>query len=297
MADLVRGVAANEAAIAGVDHCIIGVDDLEAARTAYEALGFTMTPRGRHIGWSTANYCIMFARDYIELLGIVEPDGYNAGLDTILAEQGEGLLKLALRSDDAARTHGFFDGLGLVAEPVKELARELEAPEGTVLPEFRLTHPKPAATPGLASFVCQHLTPQMVWRPQWCEHRNTATGVRSYAILADDPAVLAEGWVRIFGAGAVSRAGAWLSVETGTARLDFLPWDELPTVFSGVEFARPQSGQILGMTINVTDLVETAVCLAEAGAACMRTDEGMTVLPESACGLAISFIQDGWPGR
>ena len=293
MVELVHSAAMIEAAITGVDHSIIGVADLEAARAAYQAMGFTMTPRGRHIGWSTANYCIMFERDYIELLGIVEPDGYSAGLDAILAEKGEGLLKLALRSKDAARTHEFFKNRSLITEPVKELARKLEAPEGTVLPEFRLVHPKPAATPGLASFVCQHLTPKMVWRPQWYQHRNTATRVRSYAILADDPSALAEGWVRIFGVGAVSRDGAWLSVETGAARLDFLPWDELPAAFSDVEFARPQAGRILGMTISVTDLVETAVCLAEAEAACMRTDEGITVLPESARGLAISFVQEG----
>jgi len=291
MVELVHSAAMIEAAITGVDHSIVGVVDLEAARAAYQALGFTITPRGRHIGWSTANYCIMFERDYVELLGVVEPGGDNAGLDDILAEQGEGLLKLALRSKDAARTYEFFENQSLITEPVKELARELEAPEGTVLPEFRLIQPKPAATPGLASFACQHLTPRMVWRPQWYHHRNTATGVRSYAILADNPSALAKGWVRIFGAGAVSRDGAWLSVETGTARLDFLPWDELPAAFADVEFARPRQGSILGMTINVIDLVETAVCLAEGAAACMRTDEGMTVLPESACGLAISFVQ------
>ncbi|MCK4868821.1 MAG: VOC family protein [Alphaproteobacteria bacterium] len=292
MADSVQDATTNEAAIAGVDHSIVGVADLEAARTAYEAMGFTMTPRGRHIGWSTANYCIMFERDYIELLGIVDPDGYAAGLDTILAEHGEGLLKLAMRSEDATRSHDFFESHALITEPVKELARELEAPEGTVLPEFRLVHPKPEATPGLAGFICQHLTPEMVWRPQWLQHRNTATGMRSYAILADDPALLAAGWVRLFGAGAVSRDGGWLSVKTGTARLDFLPWDELPSAFADVEFDHPQAGNILGMTIGVTDLVETAVCLAEAGAACMRTDKGMTVMPESACGVAISFVQE-----
>ena len=293
MADQADSVAMKTAAIAGVDHSIVGVAGLEAARAAYEALGFTTTPRGRHIGWATANYCIMFERDYVELLGIVEPGGYSAGLDAILDEQGEGLLKLAFRSTDAARTHAFFDGHGLAGDEVRELARELEAPEGTLLPEFRLVHPKPAATPGLASFMCQHLTPDIVWQPQWLRHRNTATGVRSYAILADNPAALAEGWVRIFGADAVRRDGAWLCVETGTARLDFLPWGELPTAFADVEFARPRDGSILGMTVTVTDLVETAVCLAEAEAHCMRTDEGMTVLPESACGLAISFVQEG----
>lgn len=293
MADQADSLAMQAAAIAGVDHSILGVADLEAARAAYQALGFTITPRGRHIGWATANYCIMFERDYIELLGIVEPGGYSAGLDAILEDQGEGLLKLALRSEDASRSHAFLAGHGLAAEPVKELARELELPEGTVLPQFRLVHPTAPATPGLASFICQHLTPDMVWQKQWTRHRNTATGVRSYAILADDPSALAEGWVRLFGAEAVRRDGPWLCVETGTARLDFLPWGELPAAFAGVEFARPQAGRILGMTVTVADLVEAAVCLAEAGVACMRTDEGLTVLPESACGAAVAFVQEG----
>ncbi|MDH5409888.1 MAG: VOC family protein [Alphaproteobacteria bacterium] len=292
MDDLAESAIDTASAIAGVDHCIVGVSDLEAARAAYEAMGFTMTPRGRHIGWSTANYCIMFERDYIELLGIVEPEGYSAGLDEILASRGEGLLKLAFRSEDAARTHEFFDSRGLIDEPVKELARELEAPGGTVLPEFRLVHPRTEATPGLASFICQHLTPAMVWRPEWCKHRNTAIGVRSYGILADDPSALAEGWVRIFGAGAVRRDGGRLSVETGTARLDFLSREELAAAFCCVEFSNRKDGDILGMKVGVTDLVEVAVCCAEAGVACIRTDEGLTVLPESACGLAISFVQE-----
>jgi hypothetical protein len=293
MADAVQGSATNAAAISGVDHSIVGVADLEVARATYRAMGFTITARGRHIGWSTANYCIMFERDYVELLGIVDPGGYSAGLDAVLAERGQGLLKLALRSEDADRTHDFLERQSLANEPVRELARELELPEGTVLPEFRLVHPRPGATPGLDSFVCQHLTPEIVWRPQWCRHRNTARRVRAYSILADDPSALTEGWVRLFGAGAVSRRGGRLSVETGTARLDFLRWDDLPTAFAGAGLRRPVEGAIFGMTVEVEDLVEVAVCLAEAGAACMRTDEGMTVFPESACGVAISFTAAG----
>ena len=55
--------------IAGIDHVIVGVRDLEHARMGWTRLGFTLTPRGRHLGQGTANYCIMFARDYLELLG------------------------------------------------------------------------------------------------------------------------------------------------------------------------------------------------------------------------------------
>ena len=69
----------------GIDHVLIGVRDLEAARAQYARLGFNSTPRGRHVGWGTANYCIMFERDYLELLGIVDPAQFTNQLDRFLA--------------------------------------------------------------------------------------------------------------------------------------------------------------------------------------------------------------------
>ncbi len=61
----------------GFDHAIVGVGDLEAARLSWQRLGFTTCPRGKHIGWGTANYCIMFADDYLELLGIVDASQFT----------------------------------------------------------------------------------------------------------------------------------------------------------------------------------------------------------------------------
>lgn len=56
--------APGASAIAGLDHALVGVRDLEAARASWGKLGLKITPRGRHIGWGTANYCIMFERGY-----------------------------------------------------------------------------------------------------------------------------------------------------------------------------------------------------------------------------------------
>ena len=291
MADPAATVGRSKAAISGVDHCVLGVHDLEAARARYARLGFTLTPRGRHIGWATANYCIMFPGDYIELLGIAEPGAYSAGLDGILAERGEGILKLALGSGDAAATHEFFAADGLAPEPVTELARELEAPEGTVLPRFRLVHPEAAATPGLPAFVCQHMTAGLLRRPEWCVHRNSATGIASYAILADEPAALTDGWTRIFGAGAVAPGGGRLSVGTGTARLDFMTRDVLAREFDGIEVGAAAAGTIAAMTVAVADLVAVATCLAEAGVGCVRTDAALVVPSQDACGAVVAFSQ------
>ncbi|MGA8399920.1 MAG: VOC family protein, partial [Stellaceae bacterium] len=88
--------------IAGIDHIIVGARDLEGARRDWARLGFTLTPRGRHIGQGTANYCIMFPRDYLELLGLVQRDEHAHRLEAFLAQR-EGAMSVAFAPErDAA---------------------------------------------------------------------------------------------------------------------------------------------------------------------------------------------------
>ena len=81
--------------LTGIDHLIVGVRDLEAARASFARLGFSTTPRGRHQGWGTANYCIMLERDYLELLGIIDPSKFTNRLDERLARAGETIVRLS----------------------------------------------------------------------------------------------------------------------------------------------------------------------------------------------------------
>src|SRR6185295_5522961 len=94
-------VAVMPRAITGIDHAIVGVRRLDGAAETWRRLGFTLSPRGRHYGWGTANYCIMFADECVELLGIVDPAGFTNSLDRCLSVR-EGLLGLAFATDDAA---------------------------------------------------------------------------------------------------------------------------------------------------------------------------------------------------
>src|SRR5579883_3194679 len=73
--------------IAGIDHVIVGVRALEGARARWMRLGFTPTPRGRHLGQGTANYCVMFAADYIELLCLADPADTGQPLASFLARR------------------------------------------------------------------------------------------------------------------------------------------------------------------------------------------------------------------
>ncbi len=109
------------APISGIDHLLVGVRDLEAARERYRRLGFTCTPRGSHIGWGTANYCIMFPDDYVELVGVVDPAKETNGLDAFL-ERREGLKGVAFASDEADGGYAALHAVGIAAASPRDLA-------------------------------------------------------------------------------------------------------------------------------------------------------------------------------
>src|SRR6188472_3287866 len=120
--------------IAGIDHVIVGVSDLERARLGWSRLGFTLSPRGRHIGQGTANYCIMFPDDYVELLGIVDPNDLVQRLDAFLA-QSEGLMATAFAPDGTPEeARSALQRLQLHPSEPRPLGRRLELPEGAIEP-------------------------------------------------------------------------------------------------------------------------------------------------------------------
>ncbi|MGH6918995.1 MAG: VOC family protein, partial [Geminicoccaceae bacterium] len=101
--------------IVGIDHAVVGVRDLEHARSGYERLGFRLTPRGHHVGRGTADHCAMFATDHVELLGLVDPAKPTHNLDRFL-EQREGMMALALHSIDADATRSAWQEAGLASD-------------------------------------------------------------------------------------------------------------------------------------------------------------------------------------
>src|SRR5436305_6419355 len=204
--------------IAGIDYVIIGVRDLERARMGWTRLGFTLTPRGRHLAQETANNCIIFARDYLELLGFVARDDYAHRLETFLRHR-EGALSVAFRpagsAEDAAAA---LSALGLHPPQPRALGRQLELPEGTVVPRFSLLTLPPEETPGLDCFLCGHLTPELVRRPEWLAHPNGVTGLRSIHILVQETATSFPADDRLLSMHVVTTTDAHTSVPAGPSR-------------------------------------------------------------------------------
>lgn len=278
--------------VCGIDHTLVGVGDLETARAGWLRLGFTITPRGRHIGWGTANYCIMFPRDYIELLGIVDPTQFSNDLDKFLAKR-EGLLGLAFATKDAEAAVGRLKATGIAAEGPRELVRLLEMPDGNQHPEFRLVSLPEAATPGISAFVCQHLSPKLVWQPGWSQHPNGATGLASLTAVVEDPAAVAIPYGELFGFDKVRVRDGFVTVETGTCDLHFTDAGNLSRLHPGLtSYPRHDAPWLAAMRVTVSDPSSTARYLAQVRLPFYHAESGaMTVAPSETNGVILEFAQ------
>ena len=151
--------------------------DLDAAAARFSELGFTLTPRGHHsIG--SQNHCIMLGSTYLELLA---PMGTHPWLEHYrqFLRGGDGLAAVALQSDDADVAYQALREHGVAATRPMDLSRPVK---GGVA-RFRLVQIE--GVPNV--FVCQHQTPELVWRREWQRHANGAGELIGVALAAKAP--------------------------------------------------------------------------------------------------------------
>ncbi len=286
-----RLMAERKPPIAGLDHVLVGVRDLEQAREIWTRLGFTLTPRGRHIGWGTANYCIMFDRDYIELLGIIDPAQFTNNLDRFLAKR-EGLLGLAFATDDAARSARTLRARGIEVEGPKNLSRILELPTGEVEPAFELVHLKPEDSPGFNAFLCHHRTPDVVWQSQWVEHPNTAVGIGSVHVVVKDPKTILAAYHRLLDRDIEVPVGETFTFfDVGGCSI-YLSAPRPRSASDQTSERLPTPPYIEGLTLLTADLESLQARLIASGTAFDRTDGDNLEVPYfEANGVRLHFTR------
>ena len=170
--------------VRGIDHAVILVRDLDRARDTYARMGFTLTPRGYH-SLGSQNHCIMFGRDYLELMALpaAPPAAFQYFADFLIRAEGVGALALA--TEDAAAAYAEVIRAGIAAEAPLALSRPVE---NLGEARFTLVQLPPAETPGFRTFLCQHHTREIVWRPEYQRHANGVGGINSVSIATPDPA-------------------------------------------------------------------------------------------------------------
>jgi len=277
-------------AVTGLDHVVVMVDGIDAAEAAYRKLGFQVQPRGFHKKLGTANHLMIFDTDYFEILGIVEDTEFNAERREWLKDGG-GLANVALATEGADVAFEAFKAAGLNPDAPLFFDRAVEVAGKTELAKFRTVRIPKTNMPVVGFFVCEHLTPEFVYRPEWAAHPNGARGILGVTVVAEQPAKWIPELEKYFGSDSAKREGDGLVVDTGTQPIRYMTPKDYAVRYPGITPVRPGDHPAL-LTIRVESLAACEALLKKNGVNFLKPDSGRLVVPPSeAAHLTLEFSE------
>src|SRR6476620_7565919 len=277
-------------AVKGLDHVVVMVDGIDVAQRQYERLGFQVQPRGFHRKLGTANHLMIFEKDYFEILGIVEDTEFNAERRDWLKDGG-GLANVALATDGADLAFDAFKAAGLNPDAPLFFDRAVEVAGKTEHAQFRTVRIPKTNMPVVGFFVCEHLTPQFVYRSEWAQHPNGARGILGVTVIAEQPAKWTGELEKYFGKGAVKREVASIVAATGTQPIRYLTRQDYLARYPGITPVRPGDHPAL-LSLRVDSLASCEALLRRNGVEILKPDASRLLVPPSeAAHLTIEFVQ------
>ncbi|MCS6876721.1 MAG: VOC family protein [Geminicoccaceae bacterium] len=278
--------------IAGdLDHAVFLVRDLDEAERAAVRLGFRPTPRGEHSpAMGTANATIVFPdrRTYVELLGIVRPTSANS-VQRARLERGGGLFGLAFKGRDARADAEELARLGVADGAAIDFSRPVALESGSREARFTVARARPEATPGAWCFVCQHHTPELVWREDFLEHPNGALALIEIVGVASDPGAIEPAWRRLFGE-RVQKAEGGFRVRSATAPITFLSPEALAERLG--ELAQRVAGdepRLVAASLALREATAAEAWWSHQGVRVNRGPHGYLVAPSEGFGAVVEF--------
>jgi Glyoxalase-like domain len=275
--------------IQGIDHVVLVVRDLDGARGTFARMGFTVTPRGDHT-LGSKNHCVMFGHDYIELLtSPAENPHPSRQYYTEFSRGGDGLAGIALKSADAKGAYTELLWAGFQPGDTLEFSRPVALPGGTREARFRIVQPRAGSTPGGRVFVCEHLTRELVWRPEYQRHANGATGLAAIAIVCNDVAKTAQTYERLFDSRAKPIAEGLL-VETADTPIAFVTAQSLAKRLPDLWISARPAPLFAALFVRVADRDAAERALKAGGLEPARMPDGSVALgADAAHGVALVF--------
>jgi hypothetical protein len=239
-----------------LDHLVLDVHaDMDAAAALYRQLGFTLTERGHHT-LGSINHLAMFGTDYLELLGWPETGTSR----TELLSFPRGLNGLVFKTDDADATFAHLQAAGLAADPPRAFSRPVAIGGETRDAKFRTVHVAADKARLGRIYFCEHLTPELVWRPEWQLHPNGATSIDAVVVASADPDAMAALFRVMFGDTARRLEDGRLVLSVGRPRLEILPAATL-----GPDGAKPAGRADFMATLRLAGREGAAIAAADAG--------------------------------
>lgn len=197
-------------------------------------------------------------------------------------------------ADAPEAVHRQLAGLALHPAEPRPLARRIELPEGEATPRFSLIALPPEETPGLDCFLCGHLTPELMRRPEWLVHANGTVALKGIDVLVERTAPLIPAYDRLFGLPQVTTTDAVVAIRVGRHRIMFSSPDDFLTMHPGLDldpaFVPPG---IAALELAVRSIEDTAACLAGRGVAFSALPDGSLAVPAEEANGAILMFSEG----
>lgn len=271
-----------------LDHVVVNArDKLDEACAAYEALGFTLTPRGHH-SLGSANNLAIFGTDYLELIGIPSP---SAARQDIMNDP-HGLNGLVLGTEDSASVYASLVECGVPATPPNEFTRPVDLPGGARDAVFRTVHIQPAVGRPGRIYFCHHFTRDLVWRDEWRHHANGTVGIARAVIASDEPGLLGDLFSQMFGPAAIRTIPGGISLVVGLQRFDVLDHSAVAELLGDAAGDAAGRGYYMAALSLRTLSLDQAATALHAGSVSFQRDAGRILVPASAAmGCPIEFVE------
>jgi len=164
----------------------------------------------------SANHLAMFATDYLELLGFGE-----GGANRLeIARFPAGLNGLVFKTGDADQVHREAAAAALPVLPVQSFSRPVTIDTVTRDARFRTTRLDPDKIAMGRVYFCEHLTPDLVWRPEWQTHPNGAGTIARVVVATSDPGGTAQLFRSLFGNDAIAEPYGRRVIAAGSAQIE-----------------------------------------------------------------------------
>lgn len=285
----------------GIDHLVICVEDLDAARDSCARLGFTTTPHAVH-PFGTGNSLVQLQGNFLELLTVVDESkfvqpapgqfGFGEFNRTFLGAR-EGMSMLVFEGHGADDDCADFAANGLDAYDPFHFERKAMLPNGEeVTVAFSLAFVTEKSMPEAVFFTCQQHAPEYFWKPEFQRHANGASVVSETVMVAARPSDLTSLFGGLQGADAVLETAGGLRIETARGHVTVLSPDKFAERF-GAASPGPDSPHFAAFRVLVADLGVTERILRGNGVTFRQTDYTLQIGPETAFGCVLEFAAEG----
>jgi hypothetical protein len=275
----------------GINHLVLAGHDLEAMRSHYAGLGFTVTPRGQH-PFGTGNTPVQLHGTYVELLAVTIPHDVPehgpghfsfAAFNRDFLARHQGFSMLVFDTPDARADVAAWRAAGLHTYEPFDFSRTAKMADGQeITVRFSLAFVSHPAAPWLGLFACQHYTPAYFAQPRYLQHANGAKAIQDVWIVGETAPDLAGFMQTITGAKAASEDSSVRVLQTRIGTIVLARPAAFASAF-GLAAPHPDDGPHLAA---FTVACQTMGQLADFP----KVGDRHVLAPEKNFGTAIGFV-------